>query len=218
VWCRLHAVSHPNRHPLPCGGRSCDAQRRARVRKRYYRTGCRRRCMAGKQLPRATRCWVPFPPPSPALDRRSITDSWRLHLHQVNPSWRFGRPRPPALRWPPHQPASPSGMVTPELNTEQSIGRTVDGNVDDEIVVHNQADIALRRQGPVASDEVAVAPGGVQVGSARRVAGAVGRGQTRYALSTAASSAHCAEFIRAGRGGVPWQRQRRSGAWGGMTR
>jgi hypothetical protein len=61
-------------------------------------------------------------------------------------------------------------------------------------------------------------PGGVRVGSARPVAGAVGKGQPRYALSTATSSAHCADFIRAGPGGASWQRQRRSGAWDGVTR
>jgi len=55
------------------------------------------------------------------------------------------------------------------------------------------ADMAHRRQGPVAFDEVAVAPGGVWVGSGRSVAGAVGIGQPRYALSTATSSAHCAD-------------------------
>jgi hypothetical protein len=48
--------------------------------------------------------------------------------------------------------------------------------------------------------------------------GGVGKGQPRYALSTATSSARCANVIRGGRGGAPWHRQRRSGAWDGVTR
>ena len=82
-----------------------------------------------------------------------------------------------------------------------------------------QAEMAHRRQGPVAFDEVAVAPraasGLARAGQSR---GAVGKGQPRYALSTATSSARYADFIRAGRRGAPWHRHRRSGAWDGVTR
>ena len=78
--------------------------------------------------------------------------------------------------------------------------------------------MAHRRQGPVAFDEVAVPRAASGLARAGQSQGAAGKGQPRYALSTAASSAHCADLVRAGRGGAPWQRQGRSGAWDGVTR